>query len=601
MRLPGAAEAPWIGSCEDGEIGYAITNLFLPDDERAVLGFWNSDETNPNLQRAQVRTLATSEDVGSVFGLAYDPASHALFASAYHRAHERRSPSRLGPGGLGGIYRIDLQTGSAALWAELDAGDLADASGPPADLVGTIGIGDIDIDPEGELLYAVNLYDKHIYALDLTTREVVHRFFHGPAASMHAWPFGLALREGRVFHGVAKGAGAEVYASRADGSKMELVTAAWDREWGAWGAWGDGIQPMVADIEVGRHGDLVFGVRDRRVDISRELGMAAGSALWSRRLWTSDQDRDRWAQAVPLEVEAQDLPHELVPTTGDPSKTFFGGLAVTGPQNAVVASSTFGAASGGVVWFDLADREPLAGAAASEILFGEEIQGGDIESLCRSERVFLPTALQRDCLENRKRSDLMIVMDASSSMREELPSGVTKMEAAVAAVLRLLEPLERGLFYDRAISLVGFHNRAWVEVETSLATAATAVGLKRIAQGTDEGTRLDLALVEAAALLDDPRDLEDRDDLVLLLTDGLPTGVPAGDDGTPRSTILEVARDLAEHATILAVGFGAPNDIDRGLLEAIASKGGYRDARDAAELGNVLAALGNEMACPGRP
>lgn len=600
MRLPGAAEAPWIGSCEDGEIGYAITNLFLPDDERAVLGFWNSDETDPAVQRAQVRTLATSEDVGSVFGLAYDAASHALFASAYHRAHRSRSPSRLGPGGLGGIYRIDLQTGSAKLWAELDAGDLADASVPPADLVGRIGIGDIDIDPEGELLYAVNLYDKHIYALDLTTREVVHRFLYGLPASMDAWPFGLALRDGRVFHGVAGAIGAAVYKSRADGSQMELVTAGQDPEWRAWGAWDDGIQPMLADIEVGRRGDLVLGVRDRRVDRDLHLGRAAGSALWARR-WSNAEGQDRWNEARPLVVRAQDLPHELLPTTGDLSKTFFGGLAATGPQDAVVAASTFGGASGGVVWFDLADREPLEGTAASEILFGEEIQGGDIESLCRSERVFLPSVLQRDCLENRKRSDLMIVMDASSSMREGLPSGVTKMEAAVAAVLRLLEPLERELFYDRAVSLVGFHNRAWVEVDASPATAATAIGLQRIAQGTDEGTRLDLALVEAAAHLDDPRDLEDRDDLVLLLTDGLPTGVPAGDDGTARSTILAAARDLAEHATILAVGFGAPGDIDRALLEEIASEGGYRDARDAAELESVLAALGDEIACPGRP
>jgi hypothetical protein len=62
--------------------------------------------------------LATYSQTGAVWGLAYRPSEAAVYAAAFHK---RGLP--YGPGGPGGIYRIDLATGAVSLFLTVpDAG-----------------------------------------------------------------------------------------------------------------------------------------------------------------------------------------------------------------------------------------------------------------------------------------------------------------------------------------------------------------------------------------------------------------------------------------------------------------------------------------------
>ncbi|MDH2413348.1 SdrD B-like domain-containing protein [Nocardioides sp. CER19] len=136
--------------------------------------------------------LATYGEVGSIWGDAFDRPQNAAYAAATYKRL-----SELGPLGLGGIYRIpdvlDPATGAVSgspgtpePWLDVttlgvDVGTVPTTAGrglgPPDALVrdpnafeqaGKVGIGGIAIDEEGTTLYFVNLFDRSLYALDIT-------------------------------------------------------------------------------------------------------------------------------------------------------------------------------------------------------------------------------------------------------------------------------------------------------------------------------------------------------------------------------------------------------------------------------------------------
>jgi hypothetical protein len=137
---------------------------------------------------------ATSDQVGSVWGIAYQPSSRSLFTSAYTRRH-----ADYGPGGPGQIYKI-ASDGTVTPFVQLVAGDdlhPTSANGTPCtvpgradysptqvgatrdcyfhdpylfDPVGKSGIGDIDLyqaldNPANDMLFAINLFDRQLYQI----------------------------------------------------------------------------------------------------------------------------------------------------------------------------------------------------------------------------------------------------------------------------------------------------------------------------------------------------------------------------------------------------------------------------------------------------
>jgi uncharacterized repeat protein (TIGR01451 family) len=151
---------------------------------------------NPtNLQRTNVATL---EQVGSLWGVAYQRESARVFSSAFLKRHvgvgprgldgvyvfDRNSPSLLGGFDLenvspvnGGIINLGTvtRTNVAGAIANSSAGDYqlsADPGQASIDLdgfakVGKVGYGDIDMAPDDQTLWMVNLNQRTLVKVDL--------------------------------------------------------------------------------------------------------------------------------------------------------------------------------------------------------------------------------------------------------------------------------------------------------------------------------------------------------------------------------------------------------------------------------------------------
>ena len=179
-------------------------------------------------------TLATQGQTGAVFGLAYDAGRGQIYASAYHK---RGAP--FGPGGTGGIYRIDLAAGTVrtltSLQGGLDRHDLKDRDDELAGLwVGRASLGDIDLAPDGSQLFVANLFDGKVYRLRLPDGAVLGSFRHGGYGTTwqrDARLFALAADERWLYHGVMdmgrvaqRPATAHIFRSDWNGSALEEVT-----------------------------------------------------------------------------------------------------------------------------------------------------------------------------------------------------------------------------------------------------------------------------------------------------------------------------------------------------------------------------------------
>jgi uncharacterized repeat protein (TIGR01451 family) len=123
---------------------------------------------------------ATLDQIGPVYGLAYQRSANQLLAAAFMKRFVGF------PGGtsnikLGTIYKIDRNSNPNTVtpFYTANAGtdshdysrsDLNSPSGDQAagDQVSKAGWGDIDLSADGKTLYAVNLFDKNIYAIPVT-------------------------------------------------------------------------------------------------------------------------------------------------------------------------------------------------------------------------------------------------------------------------------------------------------------------------------------------------------------------------------------------------------------------------------------------------
>ena len=126
--------------------------------------------------------LATAAQVGTTFGLSYNPVGGDLFASAYFKRH-----AGYGPGGSGAIYRIpnaaSATPGTPAVYADLNAlfgantagANKHDATDYDTDngnegwaAVGTTGLGGSDVSDDGKFLFVMNLFDRQLYRVPTT-------------------------------------------------------------------------------------------------------------------------------------------------------------------------------------------------------------------------------------------------------------------------------------------------------------------------------------------------------------------------------------------------------------------------------------------------
>ncbi len=165
---------------------------------------------------ATKQTHAYKDQIGSTWGLSYSRTRQRLYASAFLKRHVG-----LGSGGLGGIYVVDPTSGTpngtlfttipnAGTIASNAARGLGNPANPSRDptafgLLGRMGLGDMDISPDEQFLYVVNLNDRQIYIVDIENPGTSHASVPIPDPSCNggvAQPFGLKVYRNNLYVGV---------------------------------------------------------------------------------------------------------------------------------------------------------------------------------------------------------------------------------------------------------------------------------------------------------------------------------------------------------------------------------------------------------------
>lgn len=174
--------------------------------------------------------------------------------------------------------------------------------------------------------------------------------------------------------------------------------------------------------------------------------------------------------------------------------------------------------------------------------------------------LYLPIALDEAPCTRQQRSDVVVVLDASSSMQDPAGDGRTKLEAARAGAAAFVErlKLEDG---DQA-ALVQFNRTASVlaELTNDRAVLTAALG----AMTTDSETCLVCGLEAAGAVLDGDGRRSDNQPIVILMTDGRSNPRPVSE------AVAAAARLEARGIAIFTIGFGS--DLDEAALVEIASR-----------------------------
>ncbi len=179
---------------------------------------------NEGLSPLDKTNIADSTVVGSLWGVAYSRSQKLLYAAAVLKRH-----IPLGSGGLDAIYTIDPATGTpnATPWLQLtdDLGIAVSAvaanpqyqdnaargvDAPPQNDASAfsdvmkVGIGDIELSADEKTLYAMNLYDKKVYAIDVASKTLKGSYAVPDASCSNGQsrPWALGKHQGKIYAGV---------------------------------------------------------------------------------------------------------------------------------------------------------------------------------------------------------------------------------------------------------------------------------------------------------------------------------------------------------------------------------------------------------------
>ncbi len=250
--------------------------------------------------------IATEQDVGSVWGLAYDKKRQKVYAATMLKRHVGILNNQLGriyevnADGTGTAVLIDIpNVGSIPDDVARGLGNAVDQNRDPAALSGVlkVGLGDIDISDDQSTMYVMNLNDKKLYMVDIDSRSIINSF-DTPAPCGGTGvnrPFAVEVVDGKVFIGVVCDASISgndsdlmAYVYEFDGANFTSVyqhSLNYARESTpddtGWHAWSDNYQtiaqvytgsnfwkvvrsqPVLADIKFTDNGDMIVGLMDR--------------------------------------------------------------------------------------------------------------------------------------------------------------------------------------------------------------------------------------------------------------------------------------------------------------------------------------------------
>lgn len=202
--------------------------------------------------------------------------------------------------------------------------------------------------------------------------------------------------------------------------------------------------------------------------------------------------------------------------------------------------------------------------------------------------IHLPLTLHDPpCDPRRPGIDVVLVLDASTSMRDPTRAGRPKLDAARSAATLFLDELD--LPGDRA-AIVGFNATAWLAAPLTgdrVALDAALAGLP-VAQFT----RIDLGLHAALDELRGSRGVPGRQTAVIVLTDGRNNPEPIA------SAVAAAAAVKAAGVRLFTIGLG--DDVETDALREMASRPtDYFPAPDGEDLAAVYRAIAGAFdPCP---
>jgi Mg-chelatase subunit ChlD len=197
--------------------------------------------------------------------------------------------------------------------------------------------------------------------------------------------------------------------------------------------------------------------------------------------------------------------------------------------------------------------------------------------------IFLPILNLSRCLDRDRPADIVLVIDASTSMNEPIGGGQTRIQAAKDGAKRFIE-LMRPVDHAAVIAFNGT-----VQPMATLGGDREALGaaVDRIALAP--WTRIDLALDAARDELASARTQAGSRKAIVLLTDGEPTHTTPG-------AVHAAAAAARELATVFTIGIGTSVDAQL-LIDVAGSPDQYTPVDDAGGLQRIYAKIAEKIAC----
>jgi Mg-chelatase subunit ChlD len=201
--------------------------------------------------------------------------------------------------------------------------------------------------------------------------------------------------------------------------------------------------------------------------------------------------------------------------------------------------------------------------------------------------IYLPLMLKESCIKELRRIDVVMVLDASTSMLEPTSTGRSKLDAALEAALALVDELDFAAG-DQG-GLIVFNERVMGQVDLSGNRMELAEALAAVT--ASPGTCIPCGTQAAVDLLFGPNRKPMNTPALVLLTDGFSNVQPIAD-------AIPIARQAkARGAAIFTIGLG--ESVEEDALRQIASGDDkYIAAIDAETLRSIFQAIVLEIPCP---
>lgn len=209
----------------------------------------------------------------------------------------------------------------------------------------------------------------------------------------------------------------------------------------------------------------------------------------------------------------------------------------------------------------------------------------------RPKPIYVPIVFNDRCFT--RHTDVVLVIDASTTMRRVMPDGRLKLEAAKDAARAFLAQLQlepdaqRG--YDQA-AIVWYNDTARTEQGLTRDRAALAAAIDRVSPPI-EGTRIDLGLKQGhQVLFASPNRRMDNLPAIVLLSDGEPNRVSL------EQVYAAADKIKRDRIALYAVGYG--DDVREEALRAIAGRDDrYVFAPDALALTRIYRQIAGQLIC----